>query len=141
MSNALSLRALVLSMAALGMMACSAEAADSKAKSSAEAAKTKKLSGRLPQYYSAVVTEEQRQKIYAIQAEFGPKLTQIRAQLTKLQKEQEEKIEALLTPEQAAKLAKLKAAATEGRKTSTAKSEEGKTEKPEAAGKSTGTKK
>jgi hypothetical protein len=141
MSNAYWLRALVLSMAVLGILTCPVGAVESMAaaKGAAEAAKTKKLTGRLPPYYSAVVTEQQRQRIYAIQAEYGPKLTQVRAQLTKLQQEQEEKIEAVLSPEQAEKLAKLKAAMA-GRKKSTAKAEEGEAEKPAAPAKSKGVK-
>jgi len=76
----------------------------------------KKPGGRLPAHYGDVVDAAQREKIYAIQKDFDPKMAALKAQLAALAKEQNEKIEALLTPEQRNKIAQLKAAADAKRK-------------------------
>ena len=76
----------------------------------AERKKAEKLTGHLPPYYKGLVNDDQRQQIYKIMADYAPKLGDLRAQLIRTSKEQEEKIEALLTPEQKQKLAQLKAA-------------------------------
>jgi len=60
----------------------------------------KKLRGRLPAHYSQVVTQEQREAIYKIQEEYQPRIQALKDQLAALQKEQKEKIDAVLTPEQ-----------------------------------------
>ena len=60
----------------------------------------KKVRGRLPAYYAKVVTDEQREKIYKIQAEYRPKIKAIKAQLKALKKERKDKIAAVLTPQQ-----------------------------------------
>ena len=83
-----------------------AEKADGK---KAENKQAEKLSGRLPLHYKGLVTDEQRQQIYKIMADYAPGLADLRAQLNRLTKEQDQKIEALLTPEQKQKLAQLKA--------------------------------
>jgi hypothetical protein len=57
-------------------------------------------SGRLPPHYSKVVTQEQRVKIYEIQAEFKSKIDAARDALEALIKERNERISAVLTPEQ-----------------------------------------
>jgi len=73
-------------------------------------AKTKEVAqGRLPAHFSGVVTDEQRQKIYAIQKDSSAKITPLRRQLESLIKERDEKIWALLTPEQRRKVEALKA--------------------------------
>jgi Spy/CpxP family protein refolding chaperone len=100
-----------------------------KADGKAAEAKPAEKGNRLPPYYRQVVSNEQRQQIYKILTEYAPKVDQAKAdlnkavndakaktaefktQLSKLTKEQTDKIEALLTPEQKAKLAQLKAAA------------------------------
>lgn len=63
---------------------------------------------RLPAYYARVVTEEQRQKIYAIQREYHPRIAALRKQLEELIAEQNGKIEAVLTPQQKAELERLR---------------------------------
>jgi len=78
-------------------------------------AKTAKPRGRLPNYFSGVVTDEQRTKIYAIQSEFDPKIKDLNLKLDALKKERDEKILALLTPEQRKKIDDLKAAAKQSR--------------------------
>jgi len=64
--------------------------------------------GRLPAYFSGVVTDEQRQKIYAIQKDFAAKIEPLRRQVESLTKERDEKIRALLTPEQRQRIEALK---------------------------------
>ncbi len=70
-------------------------------------------------YYTRVVTEEQRQKIYAIQRDYYPKISALRKQLEALIAEQNAKIEAVLTPEQKAEVDKIRAEAAARRKGNT----------------------
>lgn len=77
--------------------------------------KAAKPRGRLPSYFSGVVTDEQRGKIYAIQREFDPKIKELSLKLDALKKERDEKILALLSPEQRKKIDDLKAAAKQSR--------------------------
>lgn len=79
-------------------------------------AKAGQFKGRLPPYFSAVVTPELREKIYAIQAEYDPKISQLRKELEALTKQRDEKIYDLLTPEQKKKIEELKAAARTSKK-------------------------
>jgi len=99
--------------------AAGTEATTSKEKKSApkktKGAKTTKPRGRLPNYFSGVVTDEQRGKIYAIQSEFDPKIKELSIKLEALKKERDEKILALLSPEQRKKIDDLKAAAKKSR--------------------------
>jgi hypothetical protein len=78
-------------------------------------ADAKKPSGRLPKHYKEVVTPEQREKILAIQRDYTAKIDPLRRQVEQLTKERDEKIEALLTPEQRQQLEKIKAAAKAAR--------------------------
>jgi len=66
--------------------------------------KSKVPKGRLPPHYAKVVTEEQREKIYSIQAEYRTKIETARAQLDALVKEEKDKISAVLTEEQKKKV-------------------------------------
>jgi len=77
-----------------------------------EPAKPKKVfRGRLPNYYNRVVDKEQRERIYGIQREYAPKIDALKAQLEKLVDERDEKVKAVLTPEQQETVEKLRAAA------------------------------
>lgn len=67
--------------------------------------------GQLPPYYRDVVSDEQRQKIYAIQAEYNAQIAELEAKVAQLRKERDAKIEALLTPEQKKQIEDLRAAA------------------------------
>ena len=67
--------------------------------------------GRLPKYYTNVVTEKQREEIYKIQEEYRPKIDAAKAQLQALTKEQNEKISAVLTADQKKKIEDAAAAA------------------------------
>ena len=73
---------------------------------------TKKRAGRLPTHYAQVATPEQREKTDKIQEEYKPKIEAlqsqiktIKTQMKDLQKEHDEKIAAVLTPEQTKQLA------------------------------------
>jgi Skp family chaperone for outer membrane proteins len=93
-----------------------------------------KLKGlRLPPYYAKVVTPEQREQINKIQEEYQPKITDLKAQIAELkeklqavEKERDEKIAAVLTPEQQKQVDEAKEAAKQKRA-------EKKAEKPNPA--------
>jgi len=92
----------------------------SKTKAKAAAAESGKLTGRLPPYFSAIVTPEQKQDIYKIQGEYSPKLHDLQAQIDQLTKQRDDKILALLNADQKAKLEKAKADAAAKRKSAKA---------------------
>jgi hypothetical protein len=66
---------------------------------------------RLPNHYAKVVTEKQRAQIYKIQEEYLPKIKSLESRLESLKKERDEKIAALLTPEQKKQIEETKAQA------------------------------
>ncbi|MCS7239609.1 MAG: hypothetical protein NZ899_15290 [Thermoguttaceae bacterium] len=82
---------------------------------------------RLPMYYGQVVTEEQRQKIYDIQRKYFDKIEALRRQLEALIAERDKEIEAVLTPEQKAKIEQLRKEAAERRS-----SRRGQADQPQA---------
>jgi Spy/CpxP family protein refolding chaperone len=77
----------------------------------------KARAGQLPPYYGEVVDDAQRQTIYAIQAEFNAQIKALQAKLDALKKERDDKIEAVLTPEQRKQVNDLRAAAKAKRDT------------------------
>lgn len=91
-------------------VAAAAEAETAKASAPA-AAEAKGPRGRLPAYYAEVVDEKQRTAIYAIQQEYAERIKQLRLQLDAVTKERDQKIVAVLTPEQQKKVAELAEAA------------------------------
>ena len=64
----------------------------------------KKAKGRLPAYYADIVTEEQKERIYTIQAKHQDKITELTASLAAANKARDTEIEAVLTAEQKVKL-------------------------------------
>ncbi len=81
---------------------------EKKAEKSSESKPEKKAAkGKLPTYYADVVSGEQREKIYAIQAKYDDQVKQLNAQLAALAKKINDEIEGVLTAEQ---LEKVKAA-------------------------------
>ena len=78
----------------------------------AAAKKAKKFRGRLPNYYRQVVDQEQRAEIYKIQAQYAPKIADLRKQLEALTKQRDREVAAVLTPLQRKKIEALRAAAT-----------------------------
>jgi hypothetical protein len=81
----------------------------------------KKAGGRLPAYFADVVDEGQRKQIYSIQEEFTPRLDALRKQLEQLTTERDAKIDALLKPEQKAKIQAKREEAAAKRKKSDSK--------------------
>lgn len=67
--------------------------------------------GRLPNHYGEVISGDQRDKIYAIQAKYKDELEKLQAQLKALDAKIDAEIEAVLTPEQKEKVAKIAAEA------------------------------
>lgn len=100
------------------------------AQDSAPTAKRKAARGRLPAYYVQVVAPDQKEKIYAIQKEYAPRLKQLREQLTSLQAERDAKYRQVLTPEQQKKVDELTAAAKAARDAEEATAEAAPAKKP-----------
>jgi len=121
----LTLVAMVVTVAGLGAMGqgplsvpkpepkpAAAETAEAEpAAGAAATAEEKVFRGRLPAYYGQVVDEKQRAAIYEIQKQYAPRIDALKAQLAALTEERNEKVAAVLTPEQQAKVASLKAEA------------------------------
>ena len=109
------LSSLMLVAAGLGGLAAVAQENEEKpAKARTRDAETKKAKGprgRLPAFYSQVVDQKQREAIYKIQEEYEPKIAALQDQLNALTKQRDEKVSAVLTPEQQKKVAELQAAA------------------------------
>jgi hypothetical protein len=59
---------------------------------------------RLPPHFAKVVNEAQRKQIYVIQEEYQAKLDTLEAQIKLLKKERNDKIAAVLTPDQRKKI-------------------------------------
>ena len=59
---------------------------------------------RLPRYYSTVITQKQRDEIYAIQDKYLPLIDLLTARLEKLRSEMVEKTQAVLTNDQIRKV-------------------------------------
>lgn len=70
---------------------------------------------RLPNYYGRVVSGQQREKIYAIQREYAPRIEAIEKQLQELVAERDAKMRGVLTPEQQKQIDELAAQAAERR--------------------------
>ena len=123
---------LVVAAVSLNSIGQDAKKADPKAKAGAK----EKPKGRLPAYYKDVVTDEQRDKIYAIQAKFEKQLDDLQSQIDAVKAKQNDEIEALLSAEQKEKLAKVKAEA-DAKKTSGKKGDGDKGTKPAEPAKTT----
>jgi Spy/CpxP family protein refolding chaperone len=80
----------------------------------------KKVLGRkgrhLPAHYAQVITEKQREEIYKIEDEYQPKIETLQKQLDALKNERDEKVSALLTPEQKKQIEEAAAKAKANRK-------------------------
>lgn len=86
-------------------------------KSDAKPAKQRaKARGRLPAYYNQVIDGQQREKIYAIQQQYEPKISSLKAELQALQDKLDAEMEGVLTPEQLSKVKELTEAAKQKRK-------------------------
>jgi hypothetical protein len=76
----------------------------------------KQFRPRLPNYYGHVVSEKQRKEIYEIQREYFPKIEALKAELAALTAERDEKVAAVLSPEQLKQVEKFRAEAESKRK-------------------------
>ena len=75
-----------------------------------------KSKGRLPAYFKDVVDTQQKDKIYALQAEAVAMIAPLQEQIKKLVAERDAAIEKVLTAEQQTKLKKIRDEATAKRK-------------------------
>lgn len=82
----------------------------------AKAKKPRVYHGRLPNYYPAVVTEEQRKEIYTIQMEYYDKIKALRAQIEAMTKERNSRIQSVLSAEQLKEVQRIAAEAKANRK-------------------------
>jgi len=122
---------LVVTAVSLNSIGQDTKKADSKAKAGAK----EKPKGRLPAYYKDVVTDEQRDQIYAVQAKYAKQLEDLQAQVDAVKAKQMGEIEALLSAEQKEKIAKVKEEADAKKKSS--KKDADKTATPAAPAKTT----
>ena len=60
--------------------------------------------GRLPAYFAALVSQTQRGKIYAVQAQYNQKVSTLRMQITQLLAERDRDVDGVLSPEQLSKV-------------------------------------
>lgn len=85
---------------------------DAKPAVKAEAKKApKKPRGRLPNYYSKVVTKEQREEIYKVQGTYNVQIEELQKQIAELTKKRDDEVRAVLSPEQQKEVDELAAAA------------------------------
>jgi hypothetical protein len=108
----LSAAALVLSSSPLSI------GQEKKAEKAPKTEKTEKKAakGRLPPYYADIVSGEQREKIYAIQAKYDDQVKELNAQLAALAKKINDEIEEVLTDEQKEKVKAAREAAVAAKK-------------------------
>lgn len=64
--------------------------------------------GRLPAFYKDVVTPQQRDQIYAIQAKYVDQISKLQEQINQLAAQRDKEIEDLLTAEQKEQIQKLR---------------------------------
>ncbi|MGL4594531.1 MAG: hypothetical protein ACRCUY_07375 [Thermoguttaceae bacterium] len=64
----------------------------------------KKISGRLPDGYRVVITDSQRDEIYKIQIEYAEIIELLKLRIRLLEAERDQKVDDILTAEQAAKI-------------------------------------
>lgn len=98
--------------------------AASKDTGKAEKAKRKRPRGRLPNYYSRVVDEAQREKIYGIQSKYAEEIEALAAQIAELVAQRNAEVEAVLTPEQLDEVKKITAEAIANRRRGSTKAAE-----------------
>ena len=68
----------------------------------------KKFARRLPNFYRDVISEEQKDTVYAIQADYFEPIEMLTLRLERLQKERDAQIEAVLSAEQKKKVEALR---------------------------------
>ncbi len=88
----------------------------------------KKPRGRLPNYYSQVVDEEQREAIYKIQSNYTEQIAKLQQQIDALIADRKAEVEKVLTAEQKTRVAEITADALKRR--ADAKTKAGEAKKP-----------
>jgi Spy/CpxP family protein refolding chaperone len=83
--------------------------------------------GRLPNYYRQVVTPDQREKIYAVQAKYVEQIEALEKQILDLEAKRDTEVEALLSPEQKEKVKALREEARKRREAAAAERTEPET--------------
>jgi hypothetical protein len=106
----------VVGISIASFMVSSAPQAVSQDRAAEGTKKADKAKGRLPAYYGDVVSAEQREEIYKIQAKYAPKVLELNEQLAALAKQQNDEIEAVLTAEQKAKIDEARKASVASKK-------------------------
>lgn len=76
--------------------------------------------GRLPAYFGEVVSNDQRDKIYDIQAKVQAQIVKLQSEIDQLEETRDKDVYAVLTPEQLEKVKQLQEAAKAKRAASTA---------------------
>ncbi|MGH7192205.1 MAG: hypothetical protein ACREJM_01585 [Candidatus Saccharimonadales bacterium] len=100
----------LVSALAWAQQASEKKAGDAANPAAGAAAKARaKPRGRLPAYYARVVSGDQRDKIYAIQQSYEPKIAELQAQLKALTDKRDAEMEAVLTADQKTKVQQLAA--------------------------------
>lgn len=69
---------------------------------------TNKPKGRLPAYFGKVVSQKQREEIYAIQAKYNEEIDKLKEQLEELTTKRDTEVEQVLTDEQRTEIAQMK---------------------------------
>jgi hypothetical protein len=80
------------------------EKADAAASNAAKNVRFESTKPRLPSGYGKIVNADQKKEIYTIQQDYGDVIAVLKARIELLEKERSEKIDAVLTEEQRAKL-------------------------------------
>ena len=75
----------------------------------------KKAKGRLPAYFSSLVSQKQREAIYKVQGEYEAQLEKLKAQIEALIVERDREIDAVLDADQLAEITKKRDAAKKKR--------------------------
>jgi hypothetical protein len=81
--------------------------------------------GRLPNFYRAVVTPDQRSSIYAVPTKYEKQIEELELQIDALEAKRDAEIEAVLTPEQREKVKSLEAEAKKRREASRSEAADG----------------
>jgi hypothetical protein len=111
----------------------STSAAQKTDKSDSAESKSKAQAVRLPNYYSRVATETQREKLRDVLKEYAPRIQQKRDELQALIAERDTALEELLTAEQREEITKLRAEAAKRREAGSSDEAKTKTKKSKSA--------
>lgn len=94
-------------------MKSQSQAASSEKRPAGQSKAKPKLTGRLPRYFSAVVSPDQRSEIYRIQMDYAAQLKVLQEQLIALKAEEMKKMEAVLSKTQLKQVGEMREKAKE----------------------------